>query len=311
MIGSYPRIFNLGHRAVRDLLTSGWVLVEEKVDGSQFSFRKAEDGTMEFRSKGADITPVAAPAMFKAGVEAVMAVADRIPTGLTFRGEYLAKPKHNVLCYARVPANHIVIFDIQNGLKSYLPASEKQQLAQSLGFETVPALFTGEIKDPAQLLALLEKESFLGGPKIEGVVIKPAAYNIFGVDKKVLFAKFVSEAFKESHKKEWKSPDSHKDVLKLLSDAVCSPARWDKALMHLREAGTITDSLKDIGHLVKEVQADTNKEEEDFIKQKLYEWAWPQVRKNILLGLPEWYKEKLLQKQFEAPATCVPPESVV
>lgn len=276
------------------------VLVEEKVDGSQFSFRKTEDGSIAFRSKGADIIALAPQPMFGAGVKAVLDIADRIPSGLTFRGEYLAKPKHNVLCYGRVPAQHVIIFDIQDSDGNYLGPIEKRHLAESLGFETVKPLLIGKVADPSVLLQILDTtESALGGPKIEGVVIKPLRYDLFGTDKKCLFGKFVSEAFKESHRKEWKSPDSHKDILQLLSDAVCSPARWEKAIQHLRDAGALEDSPKDIGVLIKEISVDTSKEEQDFIKEKLYEWAWPQIRRRITAGFPEWYKEKLLHKQFE------------
>jgi hypothetical protein len=286
------------------------VLVEEKVDGSQFSFFKTAQGDMQFCSKGAEINAVAPPEMFKAGVSAVLSVESRIPASVTFRGEYLAKPKHNVLCYGRVPANHVAVFDIERG-GGFLSPEEKRALAADLGFETVPTLFQGIVDNPQDLRAFLERESFLSGPRIEGVVIKPAAYNLYGPDKKVLFGKFVSEVFKEAHKKEWKSPESSKDILTQLAEAICTPARWDKAVMHLREAGKIEDSLKDIGPLIKEVQADTTKEEADFIKQKLYEWAWPQLRRNILKGFPEWYKERLLQKQFESPEACVEPKTVL
>jgi ATP-dependent RNA circularization protein (DNA/RNA ligase family) len=37
MILSYPSIYALGHRAIRELF-DGPVVVEEKIDGSQFSF---------------------------------------------------------------------------------------------------------------------------------------------------------------------------------------------------------------------------------------------------------------------------------
>jgi hypothetical protein len=51
---SYPSIYNLGHRALQDLLTVS-VNVEEKVDGSQFSFGITEEGEIKLRSKGAVI----------------------------------------------------------------------------------------------------------------------------------------------------------------------------------------------------------------------------------------------------------------
>ena len=34
---SYPKVYNLGHKAITDLLLDP-IIVEEKVDGSQFSF---------------------------------------------------------------------------------------------------------------------------------------------------------------------------------------------------------------------------------------------------------------------------------
>jgi hypothetical protein len=56
---SYPSIYNLGHRALTDLFSGGLVLVQEKVDGSQFSFGLI-DGVVRFRSKGRKSTPRAA-----------------------------------------------------------------------------------------------------------------------------------------------------------------------------------------------------------------------------------------------------------
>ena len=32
--------------------------------------------------------------------------------GVTYYGEYLQKPKHNTLCYDRVPKDNIIIFDV-------------------------------------------------------------------------------------------------------------------------------------------------------------------------------------------------------
>ena len=60
MIRSYPKVFNLGHAAMADLL-GGNVVVQEKVDGSQFSFARTDSGQLLFRSKGAEIHPEARP----------------------------------------------------------------------------------------------------------------------------------------------------------------------------------------------------------------------------------------------------------
>lgn len=328
MINSYPSIFNLGHAAIATLL-HGPVLLEEKIDGSQLSFRRVLDEqeitpdqrsiprySLEVRSKGAVVNTVAPEGMFKKAVEVLLALGDKIPVGYTFRGEFLAKPAHNVLKYDRIPANHIIIFDIERGEQDYLGATEKAELARSLGFETVPLLHPAgtsmEIQSADEIRAFLQLDSVLGGQKIEGVVIKPARYDLFGRDKKVLMGKFVSEAFKETHAAEWKTlhgPKSPGDVLRELAATYASPARWQKALIHLREEGKITDSPKDIGELIAAVPPDVLKECEEEIKAALWKWAWPNIRRSLTRGLPEWYKDILLKKQFEGsgaePSTTV------
>lgn len=304
-INSYPSIFALGHSAIADLL-KGPVIVEEKIDGSQFSFMKTEEGELICRSKGANINMVAPEGMFLKAVEELRGILDRLPVGVTFRGEYLSKPKHNVLCYSRVPSRHIILFDINPALETYLSPRDKMALAESLGFEVVPTLDEGMINDPREIRAFLETESVLGGQKIEGVVIKPATYDLFGRDKKVLMGKFVSEAFKEVHAGEWKAEHATKgpkEIVQMLATQYATPARWQKALIHLREEGKITDSPKDIEGLMAAVPGDVLKECEAEIREKVFEWVWPQLRRSLTRGLPEWYKGELLAKQFDQPET--------
>lgn len=77
-------------------------------------------------------------------------------------------------------------------------------------------------------------------------------------------------------------------------------ARWLKAAQHLRDAGTLDNSPRDIGNLLKEVVQDVSKECKEEIQQKLWEHFWPQLRRMLTGGLPEWWKERLLTEQFEA-----------
>ncbi len=304
MLNSYPSIYNLGHAAIADLLKVP-VIVEEKVDGSQISFGKREDdGRIEMRSKGAEINVIAPEGMFALGVEAVkrLDAEGRLAPGVTFRGEYLCKPKHNALAYNRVPKDNIILFDINFGLEFYESPGTKRYHAGCLGLECVPVLFEGIISDVDQLRTLLDRESVLGGQKIEGVVIKPANYDVFGKDKKCLMGKFVSEAYREVHANSWtkehKTPGSA-DILALLANRYTTATRWHKAEQHLRDAGKIESSMRDIPHLFAEVPKDIEKECEDEIKDYLYSWAWPQLRRMVTRGLPEWYKEELLKRQFD------------
>jgi hypothetical protein len=309
---SYPSIYNLGHRAVRDLLLDD-VLVEEKIDGSQFSFGCFEPDpyaagqlgsgpVLRIKSKGAVINPDCTPRLFAEAVAAVVAFRDKLKVGWTYRGEVLRKPKHNVLAYSRVPTGNIILFDINTGEEEYLEPLAKGFEAQRLGLECVPQLYLGPGSGvvEADIRRWLEQGSCLGGPKIEGVVIKN--YARFGIDKKALMGKFVSEAFKEKHKDEagMYGKPTFGGVIDRITSQLKTEARWRKGIQHLREAGVLTDSPKDIGALIREIHADVVKEEEDWIKEQLYKEFRKDILGGVCRGVAEWYKEELLKKQFDA-----------
>lgn len=307
---SYPSIFALGHRAISELLTVP-VVVEEKVDGSQFSFGVFDayerDGTLpdgatvlRARSKGAVLMVDAPEKMFTEAVDTAKRLMPLLRVGWTYRGEYLKKPRHNGLAYDRIPAQHIILFDINSGHEQYLSPAEKRAEAERLGLECVPVLFTGVLSDVMAFRQFLEVQSVLGGQLVEGVVVKPADYNLFGPDKKCLMGKFVSEAFKEVQSKAWRLDNpGRSDILDGLIATYTSQARWMKAVQHLRERGQLEESPRDIGKLMLEVPQDIEKECRDEIAAALFAWAWPLVRRKVVLGLPGWYKNELMKKQFE------------
>lgn len=316
---SYPSTFQLGHKALTSLF-DGPVLVEEKVDGSQFSFGvfwtperaavpdygiiDAKDDlilALRCRSKGAQLNLIAPEKMFAPAIETARRLATTVGLnpGWTYRGEFLGKPKHNALAYARVPKDHVILFDVNPAQEDYVSWEDKAAEAERLGLEVVPRLFHGTITDLEMFRLLLDTVSVLGGQKIEGVVVKN--YARFGLDKKVLIGKYVSEAFKEVHAAEWKAENPKSgDIVEILIRQYKTPARWAKAVQHLRDAGTLEHAPKDIGLLMREVPEDIAKDAEEDIKARLWAWAWPKVRRGVLAGLPEWYKDQLLASQFTA-----------
>lgn len=293
---SYSKIFNVGHGALAELFADE-VTIEEKVDGSQFSFG-IFDGELRCRSKGQQLVVDAPEKLFIKAVETVKALAPLLKNGYTYRGEYLAKPKHNALAYDRHPVKHIIIFDISPGEETYLTYEEKQAEATRLGLETVPLVYKGTITNADQVLELMNQISVLGGQQIEGLVIKN--YKKFGSDKKILLGKHVSEAFKEVHKKDWKTSNPvSKDVVSLIGEQYKSKARWNKAIQHLKERGELEGTPKDIGKLMVEIQEDIKTECVEEIKEQLYKWAAPNIMRIAIQGLPQWYKDELVKKQFE------------
>ena len=292
---SYPSTFALGHKAMTELLLDP-VVVEEKVDGSQFSFGLFPEG-LRCRSKGAQLNLIAPEKMFERAIATVQRLEPMLRIGWTYRGEYLAKPKHNALAYDRVPEQHVILFDINPAHEEYLSWDVKAEEAARLGLEVVPRLFEGMLTDILMVREMLSRVSVLGGQQIEGVVIKN--YSRFGLDKKALIGKYVSEAFKEVHAAEWKAANPNSaDIVQSLIGAFRTPARWAKAVQHLREAGTLEDSPRDIGLLMKAVPDDIAAELEEEIKARLYAWAWPKIRRGVCSGMAEWYKDELLKRQF-------------
>lgn len=304
------QIYNVGHRVLKEFFNHP-VQVQEKIDGSFFAFGLFPEidngeGPLRLRSKGAVMHVDAPGALFRPAVAMVKALWEKglLREGWMYRGEAVCKPKHNSLAYDRTPAGNVILFDICTGDEDYLPYQELAAEAARLGLEVVPLIteFAAGTCTAEQLLALLDRESILGGQKIEGVVCKPLV-PLFSLDKKLLMAKFVSEGFKEVHGKAWKEANPKKaDVVQALISRYTTAARWQKAVIHLREQGLIEDSPKDIGLIIREVAPDILKEEEEFMKEYLFKWAWPHIARGVVRGLPEWYKEQLVKLQFNGEA---------
>ena len=248
--------------------------------------------------------------MFLKGVQAVLDLKDELHDGWTYRGEFLMKPKHNTLAYNRVPEKNVVIFDIEKAPNDFLAPTQRKEEALRLGFDVVPVYYTGMIDHMDQLKIFLDNTSILGGP-IEGIVIKPKSQMLFGIDKKLIMAKFVREDFKEKHEGEWKkSNPGRKDIVTEIIETYRTPQRWNKAVQHLREAGELEGSPRDIGKLMKEVPQDVLKECAEEIKEKLFNYFWRKISRALTSGLPDWYKQKLAEDAFENLDGRIPHESV-
>ena len=297
---NYPKIYNLGHSAIKELLLDE-VRVDEKIDGSQLSaivddFNNGEGLCLRVRSKGAELNLAAPEKMFIKAIDTLQGLD--LHQGWTYRCEYLAKPKHNTLVYDRIPNKHLIIFDININQEEYLDYDAMKAEAERIGLECVPLLKKGKIESPEEFRALLNTISILGGQKIEGVVIKN--YKRFGIDGKALMGKFVSEAFKEVHQRDWKESNPKQgDILLKIIEQYKTPARWNNAIQHLQELGLITDSPNDIGLIIKEVGMDIEQECKTEIKDLLWLWAWDKIRRGCINGIPEWYKNELMKRQFE------------
>lgn len=301
---SYSSIFNIGHAAAKPLTqTTEKVFVQEKIDGSQFSFG-VFSGELRVRSKGVVMDPDVPANMFTKAVAAVRSVQGKLTNGWTYRGEFLSKPKHNVLPYGREPKNNIVLFDIEHSQCGFLSPFDVEEEAFKLGMDFAPVFYSGMGTDLtyAMLVSYLDKTSILGKCPIEGVVIKPLNYNIFGADKKVLMAKYVSEAFKEKHIGEIKNEKANSTLEGIANQLVlqyATPQRWRKAIQHLKENNQLSFEPKDIPIVMREVVEDIEKDSLEEIKDYIYSRVNRRLHRGFTSGVPEYYKKFLLERQFE------------
>ncbi len=298
-IPSYPKVFSLGHKAIGGIFNNE-VVVQEKLDGSQFSFANIE-GKFLARSRGAPIGQGGNVAnMFKKAWDIAHAIFETgtLTEGMIVRAEAFDKPKHNTLAYSRVPAGNFIIFDIGRVGEHYLPWDEVQKLAALWHIETVPHFYTGKINSLKELEGFLERESVLGGVKIEGVVVKN--YYRFSEDGHAMMGKYVSEAFKEVHRKDWKGRNpGGRDRIQNIITQLKTNARWEKAVQHLRDSGTLLGEPKDIGNLIQEVKKDILEEEREWLEKRIFQDFLGDVLRGVTAGLPEWYKAKLAESAFE------------
>ena len=298
MLHSYPSVYAIGHKAIEGIFADP-VIVEEKIDGSQFSFGVIE-GELMCRSKGKQLILDAPEKMFIPAVETVREIARLLVPEWVYRAEFLHSPKHNTLAYDRTPNKYLIGFDVCPGLEEYLAPEEKHAEFTRLGLECVPLLYSGKVESLEMFNSFLERVSILGGCKVEGVVVKN--YTLFTVEKKVAMGKYVSEMFKEVHAGEWrKSNPTQSDIVQQLIERYRTPARWHKAVQHMREAGTLTDSPRDIGPLMREVPEDILKECKEEITERLFDHFWKQIQRGITAGVPEWYKQELARSAFDQP----------
>lgn len=249
---------------LRTISDDATVWVEEKIDGSQFSFA-VFGGVLHLRSRGGAIDGAAPQKLFAPAVDTVrrMHAEGALIDGQIYRAESVASPRHNVLTYERTPVGGMVLWDGPE-----LPGVESvTRLAGPVPWSELKATISAFVDGPSQL-----------GGRREGIVIKDGT----------TAWKLVSDRFKEV-KHIPKKPLG----IESLVESYRTEARWAKAVAHLREAGILTGTPRDIGPLMAEVSRDIERECASDIKDALWELFRKQVLKGAAEGLPDWYRSQL------------------
>lgn len=267
--------------------------VQEKVDGSQFSFMMSQEGELKFRSRGGIIDPAEPQKMFRPAVEFVLGLdKEKIIPEAIYRGEAVGSKRHNKMTYGRA-AEGFVLFDVEKEGFEYLTPERVMDEAGHLGLDFAPIyreLEPGRTYTEDLFQEDCKNESVLGG-KIEGVVIKN--YNKrFSDSGGLMVAKWVTPEFREVMTKT-RIVKQYDTILSKLVEKYKTEARYHKALQHLREAGEIEDSMKDVGKLLKELSIDFERECKEVIKDELYDYYRKPLVNGVKNDLPNWYRKEL------------------
>ena len=106
--------------------------------------------------------------------------------------------------------------------------------------------------------------------------------------------KFVRDEFREKHKS---LNPSRRQTIDDLVLSLRSEKRWEKAIQHLRDDGTLVNDVKDIGGIIKEVHRDLMEEEGEALKERIWDKYRKHVMSTAVRGLPDYYKDKLMEEQ--------------
>ncbi len=304
---TYPKVMNLGSNGTEEILDD-IVVIEEKLDGSNARLFN-DDGTIRVGSHKKEISfdgDIPDAKLFIPFCTWVKENEDPllklIPNGYILFGEMMQN--HNILKYEN--KHPIVLYDIAQVTEFGLSFREDKevilnQVARACNVPVVKKLFTGKVENLEQLNSLLTTKSSLGGTNIEGIVIKN--YTRMNKWGRHLFAKVVSQEFKEDHRDKWKTSNAISLEEKIV-ETYFNKARLRKAIQQLQEEGTYTGELKDIPKLLAIIPKDIMLEAEEDIKQMLWSKSWKIISRMICGRIPIAYKNFLAEQLFEEDKEC-------
>ena len=292
---SYGKIYNVGHPYTQDLYDQK-CYIQEKLDGSQFSFGINDDGELLCRSKNRAIDVTSYEKMFNLAVHTANRLyqEDKLKMGWIYRAEAITQPKHNSINYKVIPPGGLVIYEIQTDKHSCLHPDQSKEVAESLGLLFAPVYYKGMVS--TKEIAECCKKTSVVNPEIqiEGVVIKRLIIQKINQFDELSRSKYVNEEFRELHLNNPEYKKTNKEsIVDNISNTFSTKERWKKVIQHMKEDGVLLGEPKDIGNICKYVQEDIFKECEPMIKDMMYALYKKDIKRAVVKGIPEWYKKHL------------------
>ncbi|UGO51272.1 RNA ligase [Bacillus phage vB_BanS_Skywalker] len=296
----YQDITRLGHKTTIGVLTEGdWIVIQEKLDGANASFRKGKDGEILTFSRNTPLTGEDGLGGFRRWALETLD-PDLLLPNIVYFGEWLNPHK---VKYPEYQKQFFLydLYDTNTGL--YLDFNRVKDAHRMLGLNLIPVLYEGEYKDFDHLM------SFVGQTKLggrlgdietgEGIVVK----NVGFVDRhgNQKFVKLVTDKFREvQSQKAPKDPKMEATQEQLFVNATMTEARVEKMLYKLADEGIIDEApfqIEDMGVILRNMGTrifdDIMKEESDMLPADYDE---NQVRKAVGRNIAQIVK-KIIAKQ--------------
>lgn len=321
----YDKIHRFGHSDTVEFFNfDNECVIEEKVDGANFQFAvagKPSKGTpLPLRFGSRNQTTDKGDNQW---AEYIQAMED------TLEGKFdLLNPEY--VYYVEVMKPHTIQYDWENtppilGLDvydvetcQYLPYDEKVEIFEELGIEVVPLLWKGTVFELAEKLSetaskpdtskledLVPKSQYRDDDGLaEGIVVK--IYDRVNRYGRPLFAKFVTDMFKEQNRnwhknqqkkkgKKQEEPEPHEEVVGVYA----TPARIRKCIMRLAEESGKDIGLPMMGDLIKMVSEDILEEEIVAISYKHPSFNFKRFRNTLAPVIKKEIEEFLLEQALQ------------
>jgi hypothetical protein len=245
--------------------------------------------------------------LFTRAITAIKTFFDKLLPMCIYHGEIVARKRHNVVEYDRVPRFNFILYDFQTASGAYQSHNIMIKEAKRIGFEHVPILWDNAVQGDenvlpdqkiAEIISLMETgqwSSYLGGQP-EGVVLKHSHYLKKNKTTATKF-KSVCKIFKEQQivKKEKALPLEPNDLIKEIVSWYPQEAWWRKAYQRLRDDGVVHEGddieqrRRDFGKIVEQIKSDFTQEHGDQIKELLWAALGPLILKSVTSGASQWY----------------------
>ena len=274
----YLNIFRLRDDDLPDFHVGDHIIVEEKIDGANFSFRyDAEKDQICSFSRRVELHPK--NTLFGAWEWSQKLdkkkIAEVLGNNLIMFAEWLAP--HTVK-YPDKKYFNAYCFDIMNAeTEQYLPQEQVNKVVQDLGLSYVPVFYDGPFTSWEALASLVGRTE-LGGEYGEGIVIKNMTRLNDPDENFQFYVKIVGEAFKEKKAiggwgMKMLDRKHEKSVEQELTESVVTTARVRKLILKMVDEQELSINWKELDprtimrKLSNAVYYDCVKEEPDTVEQ--------------------------------------------